>query len=124
MEVSGQLHASAALPQGKSHRVHIRQEAGWAPEPFWSGGKEKNSQPPPGIDRPARSPALYRLNYHGSNQLHLVYSILFGGYDIYFKKAGLSVKKLSFVISISPRIKYSTVFSVLLKSKCRFRSSN
>jgi hypothetical protein len=35
------------------------------------GGEEKNSQPPPGIeplnpDRPARSPALYRLSYHGS----------------------------------------------------------
>jgi hypothetical protein len=35
------------------------------------GGLEKNSQPPPGIepqnpDRPARSPALYELSYHGS----------------------------------------------------------
>jgi hypothetical protein len=35
------------------------------------GGEEKNSQPPPGIepyntDRPTRSPALYRLSYHGS----------------------------------------------------------
>jgi hypothetical protein len=35
------------------------------------GGEEKNSQPPPGIepenpDRPARSPALYRLSYHSS----------------------------------------------------------
>jgi hypothetical protein len=33
--------------------------------------EEKNSQPPPGIetwnpDRPTRSPALYRLLYHGS----------------------------------------------------------
>jgi hypothetical protein len=36
------------------------------------GGEEKNSQPPPGIepynpDSPARSPALYRLSYHGFN---------------------------------------------------------
>jgi hypothetical protein len=35
------------------------------------GGEEKNSQPLPGIehqnpDRSARSPALYRLSYHGS----------------------------------------------------------
>jgi hypothetical protein len=35
------------------------------------GGEEKNSQPPPGIEtqnpvRPVRSPALYRLSYHGS----------------------------------------------------------
>jgi hypothetical protein len=33
--------------------------------------EEKNSQPPPGIEpwnpeRPARSPELYRLSYHGS----------------------------------------------------------
>jgi hypothetical protein len=40
------------------------------------GGEEKNSQPPPGIepqnpDRPARSPALYRLNYHGSKTLNV-----------------------------------------------------
>jgi hypothetical protein len=37
------------------------------------GGEEKNSQPPPGIEpenpnRPARSPALYRLSYHGSTK--------------------------------------------------------
>jgi hypothetical protein len=35
------------------------------------GGEEKNSQPLPGIepknfDRPAHSPALYRLSYYGS----------------------------------------------------------
>jgi hypothetical protein len=35
------------------------------------GGEEKNSQPPPEIEpynphRPAGSPALYRLDYHGS----------------------------------------------------------
>jgi hypothetical protein len=43
--------------------------------PGYSGGEEKNSQPPPpGIepfnpDRPARSPALYRLSYHVSSEL-------------------------------------------------------
>jgi len=35
MEVSGQLHAPAALPLGKEPPVPIRQEAGWAQEPFW-----------------------------------------------------------------------------------------
>jgi hypothetical protein len=42
------------------------------------GGEEKNSQPPPGIerwnpDRPARSPALYWLSYHGSTEVLLKY---------------------------------------------------
>jgi hypothetical protein len=36
MEVSGQLHAPAALPPGKGPLVPIGQEAGWAPEPFWT----------------------------------------------------------------------------------------
>jgi hypothetical protein len=36
MEVSGQLHAPAALPPGKETLVHIVQEAEWAPEPFWT----------------------------------------------------------------------------------------
>jgi hypothetical protein len=43
MEVSGQLHAPAALPPGKEPLVPIGQEAG-------RGGEEKNSQPPPGIE--------------------------------------------------------------------------
>jgi hypothetical protein len=50
MEMSGQLHAPAALLPGKEPLVPIGYEAGWAPEPFWTrGGEEKNSQPPPGI---------------------------------------------------------------------------
>jgi hypothetical protein len=36
MEVSGQLHAPAALPPGKETLVPTGQEAGWAPEPFWT----------------------------------------------------------------------------------------
>jgi hypothetical protein len=32
MEVSGQLHAPAALPPEKEPLEHIWQEAGWAPE--------------------------------------------------------------------------------------------
>ena len=40
----------------------IVQEAGWAPEPVWTGGKTR----PTGMrssDRPARSQSLYRLSY-------------------------------------------------------------
>jgi hypothetical protein len=36
MEVSGQLHVPDALPLGKEPLVPIGQEAGWAPEPFWT----------------------------------------------------------------------------------------
>jgi hypothetical protein len=46
------------------------------------GCEEKNSQPPPGIElhnpvRPVRSPALYRLSYHGSywDLLIIIYGI-------------------------------------------------
>ena len=42
--------------------VRIVQEAGWAPGPFWTGGKSRphrDSIP----DLPARSQSLYRLNY-------------------------------------------------------------
>jgi hypothetical protein len=35
-EVSGQLHAPAALPPGKEPQVLIGSEAGSAPEPFWT----------------------------------------------------------------------------------------
>jgi len=34
MEVSGQLHAPAALPPRKEPHVPIGYEAVWAPEPF------------------------------------------------------------------------------------------
>jgi hypothetical protein len=36
MEVIGQLHAPAAVPQGKLRAVPIGQEAGWATEPVWT----------------------------------------------------------------------------------------
>jgi hypothetical protein len=36
MEVSGQLHAPAALPPGKETPVSTGYEAEWAPEPFWT----------------------------------------------------------------------------------------
>ena len=45
--------------------VPIVQEAGWAPEPAWTGAENLD---PTGIrspDRPARSQSLYRLSYPG-----------------------------------------------------------
>jgi hypothetical protein len=75
MEVSGQLHAPAALPPGKSLWYPLDRRLGGPQSRSGRGGEEKNPQLPPGIehynpDRPARSPALYRLSYHGSLLLH------------------------------------------------------
>jgi len=42
--------------------VPILQEAGWAPEPVWTGG-ESRSHRDSIPDRPARSQSLYRLSY-------------------------------------------------------------
>jgi hypothetical protein len=50
MEVSGQLHALAALPQGKSPRYPLDTRLGGPQSRSGSGGEETNSQPPPGIE--------------------------------------------------------------------------
>jgi hypothetical protein len=75
MEVSGQLHAPAALPPGKSPWYPLDRRLGGPQSRSGRGGLEKNTQLPPGIepqnpDRPARSPALYRLSYYGSFNLY------------------------------------------------------
>ena len=63
------------LPPGKDP-VSILQEAEWAPEPVWTGGKSRPHQDliP---QRPARSQSLYRLSY-------LAHEVLFrdGNYRI------------------------------------------
>ena len=64
---------SAARPRPHFTRgkdpVPILQVAGWAPGPFWTGGKSRrhrDSMP----DRPARSQSLYRRSYPAnSNEL-------------------------------------------------------
>jgi hypothetical protein len=71
MEVSDQLHAPAALPQEKNPWYPLDRRLGGPQSRSGHGDEEKNSQPPPGIepknpDLPGRSPALYRLSYHGS----------------------------------------------------------
>jgi hypothetical protein len=63
MEVSGQLHAPAALPPGKQPRYTLDRKLGGPQGRSGSGGEEKNSQPLPGLetpDHPARSLELYR----------------------------------------------------------------
>jgi hypothetical protein len=60
--VKGQRHAPAAFYPEKDP-VSIVQEAGWAPEPVWTGAE---NLAPTGIrspDRPARCQSLYRLRY-------------------------------------------------------------
>jgi hypothetical protein len=68
MEVSGQLHAPAALSPGKEPLVPIGKEAGWAPELFWTRwwrykfpapGRESNPRTP--IVQPVAQ-SLHRLN--------------------------------------------------------------
>jgi hypothetical protein len=49
MEMSGQIHALAALSPGKEHPILIEQQAEWAPEPVWNGCEEKESLPLPHI---------------------------------------------------------------------------
>jgi hypothetical protein len=58
MEVSGQLHNPAALPQGKSPCYQLGRRLGGPQSGSGRGGLEKNSQPTPGTepqnpDRPA-----------------------------------------------------------------------
>jgi hypothetical protein len=67
--VSGQLHAPAALPPGKSPRYPFYRRLG---RPQSRSGRYvevkifySNSRPPPGC--PARSQSLYRLSYPGSH---------------------------------------------------------
>jgi hypothetical protein len=43
--MSGQLHASAALPSGKELPVRIGYEAKWDPETVWTTWRRKNSWP-------------------------------------------------------------------------------
>jgi hypothetical protein len=71
LEMSGELHAPAALPPGKEHPVHIGEEVGWTPEPVWTTWRRENSWPYKDsksdlLGRPARSQSLYRLHYPGS----------------------------------------------------------
>jgi hypothetical protein len=60
MEVSGQLHAPAALPPGKQTLVHIGRRLGGPQSRSGCGGEEKNSQPVPGFESPIIQPLAQR----------------------------------------------------------------
>jgi hypothetical protein len=50
MEVSGQLHAPAAYPQGKSPWYPLDRRVGGSQSRSGRRDEKKNSQPPPGIE--------------------------------------------------------------------------
>jgi hypothetical protein len=60
----GHRHAPAALYPGQNP-VPIVQEAGWAPGPVWTGGKNLTTTGIQSLDRAARSQPLYLLSYYG-----------------------------------------------------------
>jgi hypothetical protein len=60
MEVSGQLHASAALPPGKEPRFLLDRSLGGSQSWSGRGGEEKNSQPLPGLEPPIIQPVANR----------------------------------------------------------------
>jgi hypothetical protein len=71
MEVSGQLHTSAALTPGNKHPVHIGQEAGWAPKSVWALWRREETLAParnrtPAVDSLVGIAKIYDLDYHGS----------------------------------------------------------
>ena len=58
--------------------VPIVQETGWAPGPFWTGGKSRPHRDPI-PDLPARSQSLYQLSYQAhlfSINLNILLSLL------------------------------------------------
>jgi hypothetical protein len=64
MEVSGQLHAPAALPPWKEHPVPIRYEAGWGLESVWTlWRREKYFCRESNPARSSRNSSVYRLSY-------------------------------------------------------------
>jgi hypothetical protein len=62
MEVSGQLHALAALPPGKSPWYPLdRRRLGGPQSRSGHGGEEKNSQPLAGLELPIVQPLPHRF---------------------------------------------------------------
>jgi hypothetical protein len=62
MEVSGQLDASAALLPMKGPPTHIRQEAGWVPDPVWTVLIREKSCRKSNSGRPTHDPSLWSLS--------------------------------------------------------------
>jgi hypothetical protein len=60
MEVSGQIHTSAALPLGKEPAIPIGEEAGWDPESVWSWCRRVKFPTPVGNRTPIVQPVASR----------------------------------------------------------------
>jgi hypothetical protein len=79
MEMSGQLHASAALHQGKSPWYSFDRRLGGPQSRSGRGGEEKNSQPPPGISHVKIQCNFFEIlcgKYAHSMQLPFIYLFL------------------------------------------------
>jgi hypothetical protein len=70
MEVSGQIHAPAAFPQGKSSRFPLDRRLGGPQSRAGRGGEEKKSQPLPGFEPPIIQPVAQRF----TTELYLLIS--------------------------------------------------
>jgi hypothetical protein len=83
LEVSGQLHAPAALPLGKKLAVPTGQETGWAPEQFWTTWRGENSCPyrdlnsDPSAFQPVAIPTVVS-RFHIRDIKKLIASVLMG----------------------------------------------
>jgi hypothetical protein len=76
MEVSVSFTPRPLYPQGNITWYPLDRRLGGPQSRSGRGGEENNSQPPSGTelknpDRPSRSPALYRLSYHGSHDIEI-----------------------------------------------------
>jgi hypothetical protein len=89
MEVSGQLHASAALHPLKEHPLDRR--LGGPQSRSGRGGEEKNSQPLPGLEPPTIQPVAQRYtaeilildNPSLILSLYMVFSLNDNDYPVY-----------------------------------------
>jgi hypothetical protein len=62
MEVSGQLHASADLSQGKNPCYTLDRRLGGPQSRSGRGAEEKNSHPLPGLESPIIQPVAQRYS--------------------------------------------------------------
>jgi hypothetical protein len=67
--VSGQLHAPAALHQGKEPLLPLDRRLGGPQSRSGHGGEEKNSQPLPGFEAPINQPVAQRYTTEFSRLL-------------------------------------------------------
>jgi hypothetical protein len=76
MGVSGQFHAPAAFPQGKSPWYPLDMGLGGSQSWSGNGGKEKNSQPPPEIERSSTIIQPVAQRYTTELSLHMWYTAI------------------------------------------------